>query len=107
MARSSAKGWPPRDQVIRTQFDAHGSWSRNRHACRPVGQIVADARAHALHAAAEAVRAAGDGSWARDLHSMGQMVLTYSVSDIDKILADLAGQIAAQGSIVDGGQSVH
>lgn len=64
------------------------------------------AAAHALHAAGEAVRASGDEAWARDLHAMGQMFLTCSVSDIDKMLSELVGQIAT-ATVVDGGKSVH
>jgi hypothetical protein len=60
-----------------------------------------------MHEAGEAVRAAGDEGWARDLHSMGQMFLKYAVSDINKMLADIANQIASTGAVVDGGRSVH
>jgi hypothetical protein len=65
------------------------------------------AAAHALHAAGEAVRAAGDEEWSRDLHSMGQMFIKYGVSDINKMLAELAHSIAASGAVVDGGKTVH
>lgn len=65
------------------------------------------AASHGLHAASEAARAAGDDEWARELHSMGQMFLKYGVSDINKMLADIASQIASTGAVVEGGKSVH
>jgi hypothetical protein len=65
------------------------------------------AASHALHEAGEAVRAAGDEGWARDLHAMGQMFLKYGVSDINKMLADISNQIVSTGAVVDGGKSVH
>jgi hypothetical protein len=64
------------------------------------------AAAHAMHAAGEAVRASGDEQWAGELHSLGQMFIKYGVSDIEKMLAALANQIAAQSAATND-QTVH
>jgi hypothetical protein len=64
------------------------------------------AAAHALHAAGDAVGATGDKQWAGELHSMGQMFIKYGVSDIEKMLAALAYQIAAQ-TAASNDQTLH
>lgn len=45
------------------------------------------AAARGLHAASQRVREKGDNpSWAKDLHDMGQLFLTYAVGDIEAMV---------------------
>ena len=64
------------------------------------------AASHALHAAAEVARSAGDEVWAAELHSQGQLFLHYATSDIDEIVTQQARRILASVS-VKAGDTVH
>lgn len=64
------------------------------------------AAAHAMHAASEAVREAGDLEWSRELHLSGQRFLHYATGDINNILAGVRLAMIS-GVVADGGQSIN